>query len=76
MPEFHLSHTRDGGPVACSCVIGHDHDAEALTRAEARDQVAAIVTQFRRDAFLTRDHYDTLFANLVARLGDVINRTG
>lgn len=25
---MHLAYVRDGGPVACDCVIGHNHDLE------------------------------------------------
>lgn len=31
--RFHFSYPRDGGPVACNCVIGIDHDNEDKVKA-------------------------------------------
>lgn len=66
---FHFSYPRDGGPIACNCVIGHDHDVDAevlrspltikeeLVLRTVVDLVADFVTR-RKDYLFTREQLE------------------
>jgi hypothetical protein len=77
LPKFHLCYVRDGAPVACDCQIGHDHDAESLTYAQACVEVDQLIARFYRDlAYVAPELYEEKFTLLAEHVKSVITRVG
>jgi hypothetical protein len=79
--QFHLSYPRDDDPIACDCVIGHDHDIAALTYDEACHEVDRLIMQFHDDLGVGSSNLSNVdvrneFAKLSVRVQAVIVRTG
>jgi hypothetical protein len=75
--KFHLNYCRDGGPVACNCVINHDHDVDALTLTEANDRIDKLIKKFRDDiGFVAPECYFEKFNELSEQCKSIIAQVG